>query len=75
VRDHYERALKRIKRDIDQMVTLEEPQHKALMDAFKAAQMCTEALAALPDEGPDPYAALPPEAQEQIEAILAKYNI
>lgn len=73
MRDHYERALKRIKRDIDELVKLDEPQHKALMEAFKAAQMCTDALASLPDDV-DPFAKLPQEAQDQIEAILNRYS-
>ena len=72
MRTHYERALTRIKADIDALLRDPEPQHKALMEAFKAAQMCTDALAALPAEGTDPFDQLSPETKKQVLDLIAK---
>ena len=73
LRPYYERALERVKRDINDLLGSPEPQHKALIEAFKTAEMCTTALATIPvDTGDDPFAKLSPAAQQQIAEIIAK---
>lgn len=73
LRPFYEKALERVKRDINEFLLLEEPQHKALVEAFKAAESFTEALTKLKESEPDPLARLPKEALDKIDQILKDY--
>lgn len=72
MRKYYERALRRIQMDIESLLLDPEPQHKALMEAFKAAEVCMTALANLPVEGSDPYDQLKPETRQEIERLIAQ---